>query len=91
MQGDMCRKGEGVATWVPTVAGSYTFQHTTAGSAETLTATFNVTAKDMASAVVDVDCSTVTYSGSDYAPAISCAELCHQQGRGDAAERAATR
>ena len=66
-------KGEGVATWVPTVAGSYTFQHTTAGSAETLTATFNVTAKDMASAVVDVDCSTVTYSGSDYAPAISSA------------------
>ena len=41
-------KGEGVAEWVPTAAGTYTFQHTTAGSDETLTATFTVMAKDIA-------------------------------------------
>ena len=63
-------KGEGVETWTPTAAGTYTFQHTTAGSAETLTATFNVERKDIALANVVVDCSDVTYSGSAFTPPI---------------------
>ncbi len=40
-------KGEGVETWTPTAAGTYTFQHTTAGITETLTATFVVEAKEI--------------------------------------------
>ena len=38
------------------MAGTYTFQHMTDGSDETLTAQFNVAAKDIALAQVDVDC-----------------------------------
>ena len=66
-------KGEDVAEWVPTVAGTYTFQHTTAGSDETLTATFDVVAKDISLAQVAVDCGDVTYSGSVYTPVIQSA------------------
>ena len=63
-------KGEGVAAWTPTAAGMYTFQHTTEGSGETLTATFNVAAKDISLAQVVVDCRDVTYSGTAFAPPI---------------------
>ncbi len=60
-------KGEGVAEWTPPpVAGTYTFQHVTAGSDEVLTAAFNVPAKDIALAQVVVDCNDVTYSGSAF-------------------------
>ena len=63
-------RGEGVEEWIPPSAGTFSFLHTTAGSAETLTATFNVTAKDIALAQVAVDCGDVTYSGSAFTPAI---------------------
>ena len=66
-------KGEGVETWTPTAARTYTFQHATAGSAETLTATFNVEGKDIALANVAVDCRDVTYSGTAFTPPIQSA------------------
>ena len=66
-------KGEGLEMWTPTVAGLYTFQHTTAGSSEALAATFNVAAKDIALAQVVVDCCDVTYSGSAFTPVIQSA------------------
>ena len=66
-------KGEGVETWIPTVAGVYTFQHTTSGTDEMLTAQFNVMAKDISLANVVVDCGGVTYSGSAFTPPIQSA------------------
>nr|MCR5838488.1 chitobiase/beta-hexosaminidase C-terminal domain-containing protein [Kiritimatiellia bacterium] len=66
-------KGDGVETWTSTAAGMYTFQHTTAGTDETLTAQFNVVAKDISLANVVVDCSDATYSGSAFMPAIQSA------------------
>ena len=66
-------KGEGMADWIPSSAGTYMFWHTTTGVAEQLAATFNVVAKDIALAQVAVDCRDVTYSGSAFTPAIQSA------------------
>ena len=64
--------------WTPTAFGTYSFTHRVfsqggAQIGETLAATFNVAAKDIALAQVAVDCSDVTYSGSAYTPAIQSA------------------
>ena len=60
-------KGEGVEMWSPTANGTYVFQHATEGSAETLTATFVVTGRDVPFA--DGDVTATGWSGEyDGAP-----------------------
>ena len=65
--------GEDTYSWNAQKTGTYILTHTTymngvAGKVES--ATFNVAAKDIALAQVEVDCSDVAYRGAAYEPAI---------------------
>ena len=65
--------GEDTCPWSVQKAGTYVLTHTTytngvAGKVES--ATFNVPAKDIGLAQVNVDCSDVAYRGTAYEPAI---------------------